>query len=363
MNKHPLKTYVDLTRLEPKQYLVKFFPTRFRDRLSKIVSSGNSKIRLIQNSVAVRLQYNNGSITSVACSDGNSSFLVRADKYVVCAGAFESPRLLMQSLQGTPVYNNILGRGLMDHPFVVLGEIRLPRMVLYGHHGRNSILIPNSRRIGFRIPVVHRRTPTMNHSLFFRPHFNQDSQALRDSIRKVIYGGWRAAGLTNLLNISMLKSLLTLGLEKAGIGYITNRILVSAQLEQLIHSAGEVTLSREFDRHGRQIPLIKNSITDDILVEAQYLSHLVAGLTHVNCSYSPSKIKFSEFSPGAHHSGTCRLGMDPRTSVVDLNLRYHGIENLYICDGSVLSKIGNGNLSLTLACLASRLARALSKKL
>ncbi|MGZ6079541.1 MAG: GMC family oxidoreductase, partial [Myxococcaceae bacterium] len=37
----------------------------------------------------------------------------------------------------------------------------------------------------------------------------------------------------------------------------------------------------------------------------------------------------------AHQMGGCAMGGDPRTSVVDSTLRYHGMENLFVVDGSV----------------------------
>ena len=37
----------------------------------------------------------------------------------------------------------------------------------------------------------------------------------------------------------------------------------------------------------------------------------------------------------AHLMGGCAMGSDPRTSVVDSTLRYHGLDNLFVVDGSV----------------------------
>jgi choline dehydrogenase-like flavoprotein len=37
---------------------------------------------------------------------------------------------------------------------------------------------------------------------------------------------------------------------------------------------------------------------------------------------------------GAHNRGTCRMGNDPRTSVVDKCHKAHDVPNLFIVDGS-----------------------------
>jgi choline dehydrogenase len=47
-------------------------------------------------------------------------------------------------------------------------------------------------------------------------------------------------------------------------------------------------------------------------------------------------IPTSGISWASHGIGTCAMGSDPATSVVDTNLAVHGIDNLIVCDGSVM---------------------------
>ena len=58
----------------------------------------------------------------------------------------------------------------------------------------------------------------------------------------------------------------------------------------------------------------------------------------------------------AHACGTCRMGEDPATSVVDPEGRVHGIRNLYVADSSVFPTSGAVNPALTIAALAARMA-------
>lgn len=44
-----------------------------------------------------------------------------------------------------------------------------------------------------------------------------------------------------------------------------------------------------------------------------------------------------------HYTGTCRIGESIEDSVVDKNLKVHGIENLYVCDASVFPFCPDGN--------------------
>ena len=59
---------------------------------------------------------------------------------------------------------------------------------------------------------------------------------------------------------------------------------------------------------------------------------------------------------GAHLLGTCRMGNDPRTSVVDRYHRAHDVPNLFICDGSSFVTSGRGQPTMTIQALAFRAA-------
>ena len=59
-------------------------------------------------------------------------------------------------------------------------------------------------------------------------------------------------------------------------------------------------------------------------------------------------------SGGQHQAGTCRMGTDPKTSVVDSYCRIHDMENVFIADGSVLVTNGGFNPVLTIMAVAYR---------
>lgn len=59
---------------------------------------------------------------------------------------------------------------------------------------------------------------------------------------------------------------------------------------------------------------------------------------------------------GVHLLGTCRMGNDPATSVIDKNHRTHDVPNLFICDGSSLVTSTRGQPTMSIMALAFRAA-------
>jgi choline dehydrogenase-like flavoprotein len=57
---------------------------------------------------------------------------------------------------------------------------------------------------------------------------------------------------------------------------------------------------------------------------------------------------------GQHQAGTCRMGDDPRTSVVNRDCQVHDIDNLFVIDGSVHVTNGGFNPALTIMANAYR---------
>ena len=55
-----------------------------------------------------------------------------------------------------------------------------------------------------------------------------------------------------------------------------------------------------------------------------------------------------------HLLGTCRMGDDPATSVIDRYHRSHDVPNLFLCDGSSLVTSGRGQPTMTIQALAFR---------
>jgi len=61
-----------------------------------------------------------------------------------------------------------------------------------------------------------------------------------------------------------------------------------------------------------------------------------------------------DISGMSHQNGTCRFGIDPSESVLDLHCKAHDVQNLYVVDASFFPSCGAFNPSLTIAANALR---------
>jgi choline dehydrogenase-like flavoprotein len=75
-------------------------------------------------------------------------------------------------------------------------------------------------------------------------------------------------------------------------------------------------------------------------------------------------MKHSEQFFGAGHiMGTTRMGLNPKTSVIDQDLRSHDHPNMFIVGSSVFPTAGTANPTLTIAALSLRAADTIKKAL
>jgi choline dehydrogenase-like flavoprotein len=89
------------------------------------------------------------------------------------------------------------------------------------------------------------------------------------------------------------------------------------------------------------------------LVAAEFLSSKAAmWLKEAGATMTWTFLPGRGVSGGQHQAGTCRMGNDPKTSVVDKYCRLHDVDNLYVIDGSVHVTNGGFNPALTIMAIA-----------
>ncbi|MEK7408468.1 MAG: GMC family oxidoreductase [Acidobacteriota bacterium] len=73
-----------------------------------------------------------------------------------------------------------------------------------------------------------------------------------------------------------------------------------------------------------------------------------AWLKEAGATFAWKSVTGPGLSGGQHQAGTCRMGSDPKTSVVDKHCRVHDVDNVYVVDGSVHVTNGGFNPVLTI---------------
>jgi choline dehydrogenase-like flavoprotein len=138
-----------------------------------------------------------------------------------------------------------------------------------------------------------------------------------------------------------------------------NGILWSANIEDLPEEHNQVVLDSELtDAHGVPAPKVRYRISENtrrnlrFTVDRMREIHQAAGAQHL----FEKEVWVDQ--PG-HLLGTCRMGTDPATSVVDPFGRAHDVPNLFLADGSIFVTSGAANPTCTISALALRVATAI----
>jgi len=76
----------------------------------------------------------------------------------------------------------------------------------------------------------------------------------------------------------------------------------------------------------------------------------------VACKAEDIAITPSHYPPGwsEHEVGTCRMGADPKTSVINSFGQSHEVKNLFMADGSIFAAAPEKNPTLTILALVLR---------
>jgi choline dehydrogenase-like flavoprotein len=104
------------------------------------------------------------------------------------------------------------------------------------------------------------------------------------------------------------------------------------------------------------LPAIRTTYKDhpDDLANARFLRDRGADILEAAGALRVTKADVTEQTSSVHLLGTCRMGNDPATSVIDKYHRSHDVRNLFICDGSSFVTSGRGQPTMTIQALAFR---------
>lgn len=126
--------------------------------------------------------------------------------------------------------------------------------------------------------------------------------------------------------------------------------------EQLPDERNQVKLDPTVkDSYGLPVPLLVNNHGKNDLAMIEAMSSKLREILEAAGAY---EVHVGQAIPGnsSHYLGTCRMGEDPRSSVVDPWCRAHDVPNLFVGDGSVFVTVGAANPALTISAVANRTA-------
>jgi choline dehydrogenase-like flavoprotein len=311
-------------------------------------------------------------IESVGCVAAGGTTTVTASRFVICGGAIESTRLLLETerrFDRSPLLGSAaLGRCLGDHlsaPIALPGPGERPRVAA-----------------GFAPDFASRRmrswsfveTALPEHSPECFAHWVIDDQAPAFALAREFLGALQAGRMPKLGAREIAAS----SLDLAGFGWswlvrrrlrLSPRAAVHLQLDmaQRPRLQNRIALGPGTDRSGRSPALITWSVDGEDIADfaasaARFLdkwgaSPQLPGVKRLFGEVSGAK-PFSAYHP----VGTTPLGAAGENgAVLDQDLQVRGLENVYVASTSALPTAGDANPTFTLLCLTHALSQRLAR--
>jgi glucose dehydrogenase len=263
---------------------------------------------------------------------------VSAELVVIAAHAIETPKLLLMS--GLANSSGQVGRNLMDHL------------------SKSTFGIAPEKLFPFRGP------PSTSGIESFRDgDFRRNRAGFRLSLNN---DGWsrKNAPYAEIIDSVTNKQLIGAELQSAVFERVVRQVRFSCSVEVAPDPNNQVELSTMKDALGLPRPKITFTPPDYSFRGLAQATKTMAdmfrliGATEVDLGTDPTA-----YDGAGHIMGTCRMGNDSKTSVVDRHCRAHDHGNLFIVGSSVFPTVGSPNPTLTIAALALRTALEIATQL
>jgi len=271
----------------------------------------------------------------------DQSIELRARVYVLAAGAYQSPKILLRSRsaqwpRGLANGSDQVGRNLMFHGGHLYGAWARRRLNRNARQKKSlsvrDFYLYEGRRLGYV------------QSMGLDAGRGDVAAYLKDRLRR---RGVRNELLLRVL-VKVPAELGALVLGDAGV--------LAAMTEDDPHPENRVILDPAEPDGAR----FTYTISEDLRRRADELYTLFA--RHIKPWRLLRLTPELEMNYG-HPCGTCRFGDDPATSVLNRDCRTHDLDNLYVVDASFMPRSGAVNPSLTIAANAMRVAPLIAAKL
>jgi len=323
--------------------------------------------------VALRFQNIEGKKNELVVYDRRvqENSIVSAEKYVLCCGALNNPEILLNSNHIMTKLPHI-GHFLMDHPMGNFYQYKYKNPVSAKIYSGVKFQKGTSIKIALKLKYeIQEEKKLANSAFYLRPSFsegfNNRSEVLknqlltvRSKLKRFRVPVKEVLGL--LKDLNMVAQIVQYKTGLLSEHHLTDCMFVTEQRPSI---NSKVELTDEFNEYGNYKTRVLWRVSDKDIEEVAGLKGFIdaklMSLNSANPTYDSDDFDWrNRLASAAHHLGTVRMSKDAESGCVDLNLRLHGFEDIYVCDGSVFPTSGNANPTMTCMALASRLGEQLS---
>jgi choline dehydrogenase-like flavoprotein len=350
---------------DAKTYRYRASPFRGKETLRDWCRRGLA--RCVYNSTALQLLQKHGRSHTLLVGSGKHSFSVIANRFVIAAGALETPRLLLNSLrQSTEIHPPSswwLGRNLIDHPTGYLSQVTLRQRFAGQAIRKRKALHEVQDFPGFMLKGdLQRMHEVPNHAVFIRRGINKRPVPNKAIMSFLGIRGARDLALSHLTSLIHHPYIVwRIAHQKLPLPILSRYADLFFMTEQLPNPNSRVNLSdHERDEFGFPIARVDWQLSEqDISMFNRYHELLMSSLLEQSgvrdLRADPITRWEDTFTSAAHHLGTARMAATVMEGVVDRNLKVFGFDNVWVSDGSVFPTAGSVNPSLTICALGHRL--------
>ncbi|HYV56360.1 MAG TPA: GMC family oxidoreductase [Candidatus Nitrosopolaris sp.] len=331
--------------------------------LRRALLSGNCQLRF--NAVVTRLVFSGRVVSGAEYVDGAGNLqTVSAHNFILAASAIESARLCLLSDPGGPGLGNSSGQVGQNLMFHLQNNVNgfLPQRV-HGQRGRAVTHgISDFRGAmpgGEEIRVFTDGSGNSRVALGGICEFGA-SQGLPITEDGNVYTQQLPGNLALRFGIHLKNAIRDGALGQHLLG-------LTMQAEDAPQRTNAVDLDGRYtDVYGRPVARITYSNhAFEMETRKFYLPYMKqiciqAGVPSGKVFVAPNNYALVGPPSSRHIMGTLRMGSDPAVSVIDPDGRFHDLDNLYACDGSVFPTASGYNPTLTIIAVALKIAHGLA---
>ena len=331
-----------------------FVPTHRRNLWRSLALEG--RVRVV-TADAVRLEMDGASrVRCVVVRESGREARIASEQFVLAAGGLGTPPLLQTLGAGAGLSSlRNAGRYYEDHPMACVGVLKLRaplyRFWNYAAAGTGGTI---------RLPLVVRHRG-IHVGFQLRPASLLQREARKNRLGSVITQ-LRNDPLNPIHYFRLLArpdDILDILSFRFGIR-VPTRLYSLLMVAEQPPSEGRAVWAEGDPALGTTVIHRKWEVSPGYLATLQEaIGRFVEGLGDLVLDARLFPDWSSTVQTAAHHSGTARMSASPEQGVCDSDGRVHGLENLYVADGSLIPGSGIANTGLTIAALALRTAHRL----